>query len=92
MAQAGFTETQRACAHRLWSDFIAGRKLRIQRPEIYAAAVEYAIALLHRREGATQASIAQRYGVAPASLSSRYSEIRSALSLRPADPRYARGV
>ncbi len=89
MTEAGFSEGQRACAHRLWSDFTAGRRLRVQKPGVYAAAVEYAIALLHRKKGSTQASVAKRYGVATTSLSSRYYEIRDALALRPNDPRYA---
>jgi tetratricopeptide (TPR) repeat protein len=92
MTEAGFTEGQRACAHRLWSDFCAGRRLRVQKPGVYAAAVEYAIALLHRRKGVTQASVAKRYGIAATSLSSRYGEMREALDLRPNDPRYAVGI
>ncbi len=92
MSGAGFSERQRACAHRLWSDFSAGRALRVQKPGVYAAAVEYAIALLHRKKGSTQASVAKRYGVAATSLASRYAEIRDALELRPNDPRYGVGI
>jgi tetratricopeptide (TPR) repeat protein len=91
MTEAGYSEEQRDCAHRLWSDFSEGRALRVQKPSVYAAAVEYAIATLHRRQGNTQASVARRYGVATTSLSSRFCEIRSALDLHPADRRYLVG-
>jgi hypothetical protein len=91
MEGAGFTEAQRACAHRLWSDFSAGRRLRVVKPAAYAAAVEYAIAVVHgRRE--SQASVAKRYGVGKGSVSSRYCEIRDALELQRGDPRYAFGI
>lgn len=89
MRSAGFTQAQVDRARDLWRDFSGRRVVRARKPEVLAAAIEYAIAVIHRRRGVTQAKIARRYGVATASLSSRYGEIRDALELRPGDPRYA---
>ncbi|MEM1418871.1 MAG: tetratricopeptide repeat protein [Myxococcota bacterium] len=89
MRGAGFSLRQVERARALWDDFGRGRRLRMKKPEVYAAAIEYAMAVVLRRRGATQASIARRYGIATTSLSSRYGEIRDALELRPGDPRYA---
>ncbi len=89
MREAGFSPGQLERARALWTDFRDGRRIRVVKPEVFAAAVEYAIALVHGLHGVTQASVARRYGVAPASLSNRYGEIRDALALRPGDPRYA---
>jgi len=91
MSEAGFSAAEVDGARSLWADFHEGRHVRGQKPEVYAAAVEYAMALVQNRAGTTQVAIARRYGVSPASLSSRYSEIRAALELRPRDPRYAAG-
>jgi len=88
MREAGFSARQVERAKALWSDFRDGRSVRVNKPEVYAAAVEYAIALVHGLHGVTQASIARRYGIAPTTLSTRYGEIKQALSLRPGDPRY----
>lgn len=89
MREAGFSPGQVDRAKTLWADFRDGRSLRIMKPEVYAAAVEYAIALVHGLHGVTQASIARRYGIGRTTLTSRYAEIREALSLEPGDPRYA---
>ncbi len=89
MREAGFSPGQVASARALWTDYNDGRRLRVIKPEVYAAAVEYAIALVHGLHGVTKASIARRYGVAPTSLTTRYGEIRDALELTPGDPRYA---
>jgi tetratricopeptide (TPR) repeat protein len=89
MKEAGFSTTYFEQARAIWSDFREGRRLRVGKPEVYAAAVEYAIALVNEVDGVTKASVARRYGIAPTSLSTRYGEIRDALSLRPRDSRYA---
>ena len=88
MREVGFSLDQIDGARSLWADFHEGRRVRMKKPEVYAAAVEYAIALIHGQSGITQVSVARRYGVAPGSLSSRYGEIREALDLLPNDPRY----
>ena len=89
MDEAGFSASQIERAKVLWADVQLRCRPRVVKPEVCAAALEYAIAFIHRRPGHTQAAIARRYGVAPTSLSSRYGQMRDALALRPGDPRYA---
>jgi tetratricopeptide (TPR) repeat protein len=89
MREAGFSARQVARARALWADFHGTRELRGKKPEVYAAAVEYAIACILGRRDATRAEVARRYGITPGSLSSRYVEIRDTLALQPNDPRYA---
>ena len=43
MRAAGFSQDQLESARALWTDFHGGRRLRVGKPEVYAAAVEYAI-------------------------------------------------
>jgi hypothetical protein len=96
MPAAGFSQDQVRRAQALWVDF-AGRRAggdvrkdaRALKPAVCAAAIEYAIAMVHGVRGVTQARLAARYGVAPAAISGCYAEIRSALELVPGDPRYA---
>ena len=89
MGEAGFSREEIERATQLWTDMQAHCELRITKPEVLAAALEYAIAVVERRPGCTQAEIARRYGVAPTSVSARFAQIRNALALRPGDPRYA---
>ncbi len=89
MRESGYSADQVDRARHLWSDYAEGRRVRVRKPEAYAAALEYAMALILRRRGVTQAKIARRYGIAPGTLSSRYHAIRDALALEPGDPRYA---
>lgn len=92
LRDAGFTADQVESARALWSDYRDEREPRVKKPEIVAAAVHYAIALVHGVDGVTQASIARTYGVAARSVSSRYGDIRSTLALQPGDPRYNLGA
>jgi tetratricopeptide (TPR) repeat protein len=89
MPEAGFSLEHIRRAYALWADFSGGRVQRVAKPAVSAAAIEYAIAMVHGVRGVTQAAIARRYGVAPGSISTRYAEIRSALALVPGDPRYS---
>lgn len=89
MNEAGFSRAEIERATQLWSDMQAHCELRVTKPEVLAAALEYAIAVVERRPGCTQAEVARRYGVAAASVSARFAQIRNALALRPGDPRYA---
>ncbi|MGB8328885.1 MAG: tetratricopeptide repeat protein [Polyangiales bacterium] len=89
MGEAGFSRAEIERAKQLWSDMQAHCELRVTKPEVLAAALEYAIAVVERRPGCTQAEIARRYGVAATSVSARFAQIRNALALRPGDPRYA---
>ena len=89
MGEAGFSRAEIERATQLWSDMQAHCALRVTKPEVLAAALEYAIAVVEQRPGCTQAEVARRYGVAPTSVSARFAQIRNALALRPGDPRYA---
>lgn len=89
MARAGFSRARIARAQALWGDFQSEYEPRVNKPEVLAAAVEYALAKLEPTSGVTQAVVARRYGVAAGSVSQRYGEIRTALSLVPSDPRYS---
>ena len=89
MREAGFSRAEIERAKQLWADMQERCELRITKPEVLAAALEYAIAVVERRPGFTQAEVARRYGVAPTSVSTRYAQIRNALALRPGDTRYA---
>ncbi|HJL15411.1 MAG TPA: tetratricopeptide repeat protein [Sandaracinaceae bacterium LLY-WYZ-13_1] len=91
MREAGFSSRHVERARAMWADYLGERELRVKKPEICAAAVHYAIALVNGVGGCTQASIARRYGVPAKSVSSRYGDIRQTLSLRPKDPRYEAG-
>jgi Flp pilus assembly protein TadD len=89
MGEAGFSRAEIERATQLWSDMQAHCALRVTKPEVLAAALEYAFAVVAQRPGCTQAEVARRYGVAPTSVSARFAQIRNALALRPGDPRYA---
>ncbi|MGB5810497.1 MAG: tetratricopeptide repeat protein [Polyangiales bacterium] len=89
MREAGFSRAEIDRAKQLWDDMQDRCALRVTKPEVLAAALEYAIAVVERRPGCTQAEVARRYGVAPTSVSARFAQIRNALALRPGDPRYA---
>lgn len=88
MGEAGLTAGQLERARALFADYLLERDPRLKKPEICAAAVHYAIALVSGVDGVTQASTARRYGVPTKSLSSRYGDIRETLALLPRDPRY----
>ncbi|MCA9583596.1 MAG: tetratricopeptide repeat protein, partial [Myxococcales bacterium] len=53
-------------ARTLWWDFADGRTLRIVKPEIYAAAIEYATLVVERVPGVTMAKMARDYGISAA--------------------------
>jgi len=89
MREAGFSRAEIERAKELWADMQDRCEVRITKPEVLAAALEYAISVVERRPGCTQAEVARRYGVAPTSVSARFAQIRNALALRPGDPRYA---
>jgi DNA repair ATPase RecN len=74
-------------ARSLWVDFCAQRQPRVQKPAVYAAALEYTLSKLASRT-VTQAELARRYGVTARAIAARYEEIRETLALEPGDPRY----
>lgn len=89
MREAGYSRGQLERARALWSDYQEERTPRFRKPEVCAAAVHYAIAMVHSLDDVTQGDVARRYGIAARSLSSRFGDIRDVLSLSPGDPRYA---
>lgn len=88
MREAGFSQGQIDRAQMLWADFVDGCQPRIQKPESYAAAIEYAFIKVERIPGLTQASVAERYGIGRRTLTSKFAQIRDTLALVPGDPRY----
>lgn len=90
MPEAGFAREHVLRAQALWSDYCSiATPSRIAKLDLYAAAIEYALAQIDGVPGVTQAALARRYRVSAGSISSRYAEIRSTLSLVPKDPRYS---
>ncbi|MER3445641.1 MAG: hypothetical protein C4291_01870 [Candidatus Dadabacteria bacterium] len=88
MRLAGYSETQKKSAEKLWYDFYKMRKLQIRRPESWAAALEYTIARLDLIEGETQKTVASKYGVSETIVSSRFNDICRTLDIRVFDKRY----
>jgi tetratricopeptide (TPR) repeat protein len=84
----GFSQDQLDGALSLYQDYRELREPMLRKPEITAAAVHYAIALVYRVKS-SQTAVARRYGVTAKSLSLRYADIRAALAIVPEDPRYA---
>lgn len=91
MRLAGYSETQKKSAEKLWYDFYKMRKLQIRRPESWAAALEYTIARLDLIEGETQKTVASKYGVSETIVSSRFNDICRTLDIRVFDKRYSAG-
>ncbi len=90
MREGGFTREHVARARRLWADYRETRgSWELLKPDVCAAALEYAIARLHGLDGVTRASVARRYGVSASAIADRFDDIQVVLALRPADPRYS---
>jgi tetratricopeptide (TPR) repeat protein len=78
-------------AEKVWRDYRARRpRVRVAKPEVHAAALEYAVSVMHGITGVTQTGLAKRYGISSTALASRYTDMRSALELTIGDPRYLR--
>lgn len=78
-------------AEKVWRDYRARRpRVRVAKPEVHAAALEYAVSVMHGITGVTQTGLAKRYGISSTALASRYTDMRSALELTVGDPRYLR--
>jgi tetratricopeptide (TPR) repeat protein len=89
MSAAGVSDLLRARAERLWHDYRAQRpNVRVAKPEVHAAALEYAVSVVHGIHGVTQSALAKRYGVSSTAVASRYTDMRSTLNLELGDPRY----
>lgn len=89
MREGGFTREHVTRARRLWADYRETRgSWELLKPDVCAAALEYAIARLHGLDGVTRASVARRYGVSASAIADRFDDMQVVLALRPADPRY----
>jgi tetratricopeptide (TPR) repeat protein len=89
MREGGFTREHVSRARRLWNDYRETRgSWELLKPDVCAAALEYAIARLHGLDGVTRASVARRYGVSASAIADRFDDMQVVLALRPADPRY----
>jgi tetratricopeptide (TPR) repeat protein len=89
MREGGFTREHVARARRLWVDYRSARgSWELLKPDVCAAALEYAIARLHGLDGVTRASVARRYGVSASAIADRFDDMQVVLTLRPADERY----
>ncbi len=76
-------------AELVWRDYRAQNpSARMGKPEVHAAALDYAVSLMHGMTGVTQSAVAKRYGVSSTAVSARYGELRATLSLEVGDPRY----
>jgi tetratricopeptide (TPR) repeat protein len=90
MTSAGCPPRQRTLARSLWHDYFSLQHPRVNRPALFAAAVEYVLRNHHHETSVTQADIARRYEVSASALSQRAGLIRAALELWAGDPRYQR--
>ncbi len=89
MQSAGTPHVLLGRAEQVWRDYRARRpNVRVAKPEVHAAALEYAVSVMHGIAGITQVGIAKRYGISSTALASRYTDIRSTLALEIGDPRY----
>lgn len=76
-------------AELVWRDYRErSPSARIGKPEVHAAALDYAVSLMHGMTGVTQSAVAKRYGVSSTAVSARYSDLRATLALEVGDPRY----
>ena len=91
LASSGAPDVLKNRAELVWRDYRARRPdLRVGKPEVHAAALEYAVSVMHGITGVTQSGLAKRYGVSSTAVATRYSDIRSILALQVGDPRYLR--
>lgn len=77
----------------MWLEYriTLGRKpLQVQKPELWAAALTYAVAKINLTEISPQ-EIAAAYGISERGLREKYRELVSTLDLMPADYRYFTG-
>lgn len=88
MKSAGVSNERVAAAMTLWRDYVGAERVRVTKPEVCAAAVEYAILHIRGEAGDAEASLAKRYGVTPRSMQDRFAKLCDALQLAPHDPRY----
>ncbi|MDB4989686.1 MAG: hypothetical protein JWN04_4864 [Myxococcaceae bacterium] len=89
MQTAGTPHVLLGRAEQVWRDYRVQRpNVRVSKPEVHAAALEYSVSVRHGITGITQTGIAKRSGVTSTALASRYTDIRATLALEVGDPRY----
>lgn len=89
MQELGYDHTQREKAKKLWRDFLRKRKLKIRKPEVWAAAIHYAISRLEFHIEENQNFLAEVYGVSKKSISLAFQDICATVRLRLYDQRYS---
>lgn len=93
MSRMGMSIQQIGKAIQMWLEYriVMGRRpLRIPKPELWAAAITYAIAKVNFA-GVKRDDIASAYQVNERSLKEKYNELVETLDLMPADYRYFTG-
>lgn len=91
MKKQDYSRTMIKAALRLWGDFLERDPVRIQKPERYAATLEYIIVHLHGLMYICQYDVGPRYGVPAQSICQVNCRIARALDLRFFDKRYFTG-
>lgn len=81
MVEAGFGTTEIEVAHAIWEEFCTQRSIRLQKPEVMAAAVEYTFSRHELRAAPKRSEVARRYGVSAKSVAARSTEIVEQLGL-----------
>ena len=95
MVEEGFSPFQIKSAEQLWKDFRRTQNPRTQKPEVWAAAIEYTIIrldfsnLLWKKTRITQRYLAEKYSVSLWTVSRNFTRIATTLKLSQFDQRYA---
>lgn len=89
MRRGDYTSQQRENACKLWQDFLRKSSPQIRKAEIWAAAVEYAVAELDSVDKVTCRSISKNHQVAPASVVQAYRRIVDTLELNTTRSAYS---
>jgi len=88
MADAAASAGDIARAQALWMAFAAQERPRVRKPEVIAAAVDYALACVVDGHDLGPARFASHYGVSRSALTNRVQQIVDSLGLTENDPRY----
>lgn len=93
MPKAGLSLEEVGAAIQMWLEFriaLGRQTLDVRRPELWAAALDYAVRKVNFRE-LTQKRIATLYGISEKSLRARFRDLVGTLDIMPCDYRYFRG-
>ncbi len=89
MTEAEASQADIARAQALWAAFRADGRPRVQKPEVLAAAVDYALACVVDGHRLDRLRFAEHYGVSTSALSARLRQLVSCLDLVESDPRFS---